>query len=62
MFSRCASGSCDFVLFSVDDRACIVEDIALDQELDGLLREKLDSMAKGLSFGDSILEISKMVS
>lgn len=62
MFSRCASGSCDFELFSVDDRACIVEDIALDQELDGLLREKLDSMAKGLSFGDSILETSKMVS
>ena len=62
MFSRCASGSCDFVLFSVDDRACIVEDIALNRVLDDLLREKLASMAKGLNFGDSMLKISKMVS
>ena len=42
--------------------ACIVEDIALKRELDGLLREKLDSLAKDLNFGDSILEMSKMVS
>ena len=54
MFSRCASGSCDFLPFSVDDRAWNVEDIALNRELDGLLREKLDSLVKGFSFGDSI--------
>lgn len=60
MFSRCASGSCDFVLFSVDDWACIVEDIALNRELDGLLREKLESLTKGLNFDDSILEVIKL--
>lgn len=60
MFSRCASGSCDFVLFSVDDWACIVEDIALNRELDGLLREKLESLTKGLNFDDSILEVMKL--
>lgn len=54
MFSRCASGSCDFVLFSVDDRAWIVEDIALGPGLDGMLREKLDSLAKDLNFDDSM--------
>ena len=56
MFSRCASGSCDFVLFSVDDRACIVEDIVLDWELNGLARKELDSLAQGLKFDGSILE------
>ena len=60
MFSRCASGSCDFVLFFVDDWACIVEDIALNRELDGLLREKLESLTKGLNFDDSILEVMKL--
>ena len=60
MFSRCARGSCDFVLFSVDDRAWIVEDIALNRELDGLLREKLESLTKGLNFDDSILEVMKL--
>lgn len=59
MFSRCASGSCDFVLFSVDDRACIVEDIILDRELDGVARDKLDNLAKGLNFDCSILEKCK---
>jgi len=29
MFSRCASGSCEFVVFSADEQALIVEDIAL---------------------------------
>jgi hypothetical protein len=54
MFSRCASGSCDFVLFSVEDRTWIVEDIALRPKLDGTLREKLDSLFKDLNFGDSM--------
>jgi hypothetical protein len=54
MFSRCASGSCDFVLFSFDDRAWIVEDIALEPKLDGMLREKLDSLVKDLKFGDNM--------
>ena len=62
MFSRCASGSCDFVPFSVGLRACIVEDIALKRELDNLLRERLDSLTKGLNFDGSILEIIKIVS
>lgn len=61
MFSCCASGSCDFVLFSVGLRACIVEDIALNREVDGWLREKLDSLVKDLKFGDSMLETSEIV-
>ena len=59
MFSRCASGSCDFVLFSVDDRTWIVEDIILSRELDGLARKELDSLAQGLNFDGSILEKCK---
>ena len=59
MFRRCARGSCDFVLFSVDDRAWIVEDIVLRRILDGMLREKLDSLVKDLNFGDSMFETCK---
>ena len=59
MFSRCARGSCDFVLFSVDDRAWIVVEIVLRRKLDGTLREKLESLAKGLKFGDSMFETCK---
>ena len=59
MFSRCAKGSCDFVLFSVDDRACIVEDIVLNRELDGFARKELDSLAQGLKIDGSILEKRK---
>ena len=44
------------MLFSVDDRACIVEDIVLDWELNGLARKELDSLAQGLKFDGSILE------
>ena len=61
MFSRCASGSCDFVPFSVALRACIVEDIALKRELDESLREIFDSLAKGLNFDDSILKVSNII-
>jgi len=59
MFSRCARGSCDFVLFSVDDRAWIVEDIVLRRKLGGMLREKLDSLVKGFKFGDSMFGTCK---
>jgi hypothetical protein len=59
MFSRCASGSCDFVLFSVDDRAWIVEDIVLGRALDAFACNKLDSLAKGLELDGIMLEKGK---
>ena len=59
MFSRCARGSRDFVLFSVDDRAWNVEEIALKRELDGMLREKLGSLVTGLNFDGSMFESCK---
>ena len=47
------------MLFSVDDRAWIVEDIVLRRILDGMLREKLDSLVKDLNFGGSMFEACK---
>jgi hypothetical protein len=57
MFSRCASGSCDFVLFSAGEQAWIVEDIALIWKSDKLLREKRDSLLEGLKLRESISEM-----
>lgn len=58
MFSRCASGSCDIVPLSVDDRARIVVDIGLRRRHAGFLREVPDSLVGSLRLRDNILHMS----
>lgn len=58
MFRRCASGSCDFVPFSIDDLAWIVVDIGLSRRHGGSLREKLDNLAWSRRFRDNMLQMS----